>query len=257
MRSNAIPTFSLLQQRMMVFWNISFPPWEHATRTSTGLSSASAAGRLSSTSIGIPFLAMLPAAPVKARPPPQRTADQQIGLEIEKLVEGAVRASTGLRSAVPPTEPDRTHDIRLATVLKNIKQASAASRSRVAPTQNPSGDTGANPMPSLSEADSAPSIVEIYRPSVEIYRRRKSGGFERDCWSIVMLSSASAAPPIKGLTNYAVTPAQTFHNHSLRRTPAAESFDNPARYKEAVCMCLFNALAAGKAAVVAFRVFGA
>ena len=124
------------------------------------------------------------AAPVRPRPQPRRTADQQVGLSIEELVQGAAQSSVPPRKAVARPAKEAARDGRLSSVLTDIERAAAEARRRASERARPAGsaDSGtAGPGPEQGAAEAPPPVIEIYRrPKVEVYRRRPDGKFERD-----------------------------------------------------------------------------
>ena len=110
---------------------------------------------------------------------PRRTADDQIGLSIDSLVQTAARAS-----AEAPRTPaadiaeaaQKLASDRIAVVLKDIETAAKAARGREPAQRATPVRTAATPTPTAP-----PPVIEVYRkPRVEVYRRRPSGQFERD-----------------------------------------------------------------------------
>lgn len=116
---------------------------------------------------------------------PRRSAEQQIGLSIDDLVQTASRASaeaprkpsSGVEAAARKLANDR-----ISVVLKDIEQAARDARQR--PARAPSRSSpGSAPRREQATADlsAPPPVIEVYRkPRVEVYRRRPSGQFERD-----------------------------------------------------------------------------
>lgn len=123
-----------------------------------------------------------------ATPQPRRTADQQIGLSIDDLVQSAARASAAPRKpVVSQGEVSAAVGARVETVLKDIEQAAQAARRRPKrpPRQAFLPEPPPAPVPSPSSQDAAhngaPPVIEIYRrPRVEVYRRGTRGVFERE-----------------------------------------------------------------------------
>ena len=126
--------------------------------------------------------------PVEARPQPRRSANQQIGLDIEDLVEGASATSAGSVSAGMPIsvtqkEVERTAAPRLEVVLKEIELAAKNARTNSA-MQKETFAEKVN-LPSLALASNASAdvklpVIEIYRrPRVQVFRRH-DGDFERE-----------------------------------------------------------------------------
>jgi branched-chain amino acid transport system ATP-binding protein len=121
---------------------------------------------------------------MKERAQPRRTANQQIGLDIEDMVQGASATSA---NAMPTTAPanvkqaqvDQITAPRLTAVLQEIELA--AKNARDVPAMQMTTLT-ATPRPSTPQKapEGKPPVIEIYRrPRVQIYRRR-DGDFERD-----------------------------------------------------------------------------
>jgi len=115
---------------------------------------------------------------------PRRTAEQQIGLSIDDLVQNAARQSAAAPRGVSPdaaAAADRIAKDRLAVVMKDIESAARAARNRkpVSPTRP--HRPASMPGPSPAQDNTPPPVIEVYkRPVVEVYRRRPSGQFERD-----------------------------------------------------------------------------
>ena len=115
---------------------------------------------------------------------PRRSAEQQIGLSIDDIVQTAARTSATrtkrLLAANGTVAPAHRSDGKLSVVLKDIEDAAKAARNR---KRGPS-DHEARRQQSAetsSGSEEKPSVIEVYRrPRVEIYRRRPSGQFERD-----------------------------------------------------------------------------
>ncbi len=123
------------------------------------------------------------------RPQPRRTASEQIGLDIDGLVETAAQvsaaASTPAAPKVAQASVDQAAASRLGTVLHDIERAAAEARTRriaPAPATRASDDKSDEiPMEFRRNSDTPPPVIEVYRrPRVEVYRRRPSGQFERD-----------------------------------------------------------------------------
>ena len=122
---------------------------------------------------------------VAKEPTPRRSAEQQIGLSIDDLVQTAVQTSaTAPRksSSHIAEAASRLANDRISVVLKDIEQAAKAARGR--PARPVSGTTisastgDGQTRPDLS---TPPPVIEVYRkPRIEVYRRRPSGQFERD-----------------------------------------------------------------------------
>ncbi|MDJ0826107.1 MAG: ATP-binding cassette domain-containing protein [Rhodobacter sp.] len=130
----------------------------------------------------------IPARPtIEARPLQQRTADQQIGLSIEDLVQSAAKRSETPppTAALAPRATDSSNATRLQSVLHDIERAAAEARKRPAAPPTAASDTDAIPTKyrrnTDTEIEGPPPVIEVYRrPRVEVYRRRPSGQFERD-----------------------------------------------------------------------------
>ena len=125
---------------------------------------------------------------VEARPQPRRSANQQIGLDIEELVEGASATSAGSVSAgtpIPVTqkEVERTAAPRLEVVLKEIELAAKNARTNSAiqkETFVKKVNLTSVALASNAPADVKPPVIEIYRrPRVQVFRRH-DGDFERE-----------------------------------------------------------------------------
>ena len=110
---------------------------------------------------------------------PRRSADEQIGVSIDDLVQTATRAS-----AEAPRKPaadiaraaEQLASDRISVVLKDIETAAKAARTRRTATHTAPAQAALSPSP-----EGPPPIIEVYRkPRVEVYRRRPSGQFERD-----------------------------------------------------------------------------
>jgi len=126
--------------------------------------------------------------PVEARPQPRRSANQQIGLDIEDLVEGASATSAGSVSAGMPIsvtqkEVERTAAPRLEVVLKEIELAAKNARTNSAMQKETFAEKVNLPslaLASNASADVKPPVIEIYRrPRVQVFRRH-DGDFERE-----------------------------------------------------------------------------
>ena len=125
---------------------------------------------------------------VEARPQPRRSANQQIGLDIEDLVEGASATSAGSVSAgipisVTQKEVERTAAPRLEVVLKEIELAAKNARTNSAMQKETFAEkvnlTSVAPASNAS-AGVKPPVIEIYRrPRVQVFRRH-DGDFERE-----------------------------------------------------------------------------
>jgi branched-chain amino acid transport system ATP-binding protein len=126
--------------------------------------------------------------PVELRPQPRRSANQQIGLDIEDLVESASVTSAGSVSAGKPIlvaqkDLDRTVAPRLEVVLKEIELAAKNARAN-STMQKEISEKKVNLTSVVSAsntpADVKPPVIEIYRrPRVQVFRRY-DGDFERD-----------------------------------------------------------------------------
>ena len=125
---------------------------------------------------------------VEARPQPRRSANQQIGLDIEDLVEGASATSAGSVSAgipisVTQKEVERTTAPRLEVVLKEIELAAKNARTNSAiqkETFVKKVNLTSVALASNASADVKPPVIEIYRrPRVQVFRRH-DGDFERE-----------------------------------------------------------------------------
>jgi branched-chain amino acid transport system ATP-binding protein len=126
--------------------------------------------------------------PVEARPQPRRSANQQIGLDIEDLVEGASATSAGSVSAGMPIsvaqkEVERTAAPRLEVVLKEIELAAKNARINSAMQKETFAkkvNLTSVALASNAPADVKPPVIEIYRrPRVQVFRRH-DGDFERE-----------------------------------------------------------------------------
>ena len=126
--------------------------------------------------------------PVELRPQPRRSANQQIGLDIEDLVEGASATSAGSVSAGMPIsvtqkEVERAAAPRLEVVLKEIELAAKNARTNSTMQKETFAEkvnlTSVALAPNAS-ADVKPPVIEIYRrPRVQVFRRH-DGDFERE-----------------------------------------------------------------------------
>ena len=125
---------------------------------------------------------------VEARPQPRRSANQQIGLDIEDLVEGASATSAGSVSAGIPIsatqkEVERTTAPRLEVVLKEIELAAKNARTNSAMQKETFAEKvnlTSVALASNASADVKPPVIEIYRrPRVQVFRRH-DGDFERE-----------------------------------------------------------------------------
>jgi len=124
----------------------------------------------------------------EVRPSIRRSANQQIGLDIEDLVQDASTISaktTASRKSISVTQEqvDRTSAPRLSVVLeeielaaKNARTYSKMLRKTVRTIENPAlGEPVSKTL-----TDVKPPVIEIYRrPRVQIFRRR-NGDFERE-----------------------------------------------------------------------------
>ena len=125
---------------------------------------------------------------VEARPQPRRSANQQIGLDIEDLVESASATSAGSVSAGMPIsvtqkEVERTTAPRLEVVLKEIELAAKNARTNSAMQKETFAEKvnlTSVALASNASADVKPPVIEIYRrPRVQVFRRH-DGDFERE-----------------------------------------------------------------------------
>lgn len=125
---------------------------------------------------------------VEARPQPRRSANQQIGLDIEDLVEGASATSAGSVSAGMPIsvtqkEVERTAAPRLEVVLKEIELAAKNARTNSAMQKETFAEKvnlTSVALASNASADVKLPVIEIYRrPRVQVFRRH-DGDFERE-----------------------------------------------------------------------------
>ena len=125
---------------------------------------------------------------VEARRQPRRSANQQIGLDIEDLVEGASATSAGSVSAGMPIsvtqkEVERTTAPRLEVVLKEIELAAKNARTNSAMQKETFAEKvnlTSVALASNASADVKPPVIEIYRrPRVQVFRRH-DGDFERE-----------------------------------------------------------------------------
>ena len=125
---------------------------------------------------------------VEARRQPRRSANQQIGLDIEDLVEGASATSAGSVSAGMPLsvtqkEVERAAAPRLEVVLKEIELAAKNARTNSAiqkETFVKKVNLTSGALASNAPADVKPPVIEIYRrPRVQVFRRH-DGDFERE-----------------------------------------------------------------------------
>ena len=125
---------------------------------------------------------------VEVRPQPRRSANQQIGLDIEDLVEGASATSAGSVSAGMPIsvtqkEVERTTAPRLEVVLKEIELAAKNARTNSAMQKETFAEKvnlTSVALASNASADVKPPVIEIYRrPRVQVFRRH-DGDFERE-----------------------------------------------------------------------------
>ena len=131
-----------------------------------------------------------PARPAMApRPQPRRTASEQIGLDIDGLVDSAAQVSAATPKPAAPkvsqASVDQAAASRLSTVLHDIERAAAEARKRPAAPTPATRGTDAIPTQYRRDTDvgieAPPPVIEVYRrPRVEVYRRRPSGQFERD-----------------------------------------------------------------------------
>ena len=119
---------------------------------------------------------------VSPRPVPRRTAEQQIGLSIDEIVQSAAKTSSSAPS-VTPAVPSVVSKDRVQAVIQDIEKAAKAARGRA--QRASAGTNGAEMAPGPRRTagvdDGPPPVIEVYRrPRVEVYRRRPGGSFERD-----------------------------------------------------------------------------
>ena len=126
--------------------------------------------------------------PVELRPQPRRSANQQIGLDIEDLVEGASATSArsvsaGMPISVTQKEVERTAAPRLEVVLKEIELAAKNARTNSTMQKETFAEKvnlTSVALASNASADVKPPVIEIYRrPRVQVFRRH-DGDFERE-----------------------------------------------------------------------------
>jgi branched-chain amino acid transport system ATP-binding protein len=124
---------------------------------------------------------------VEARPQPRYTANQQIGLNIEDLVQRASATSADSMPATKPTsvtqaQVDLAVTPRLGAVLEEIELAAKNARTRSAmqrTTVTTTAKSITSPSSPTTASDVKPLVIEIYRrPRVQVFRRR-DGDFER------------------------------------------------------------------------------
>ena len=137
------------------------------------------AGAKPSTSAAVPSVRPPPLPPAIE---PRRTAEQQIGIDIEGLVQTASTVSAGAARSAPQVsnaQVDHVVQSRIGTVLKDIERAAKEARRRPSAAK-PSTATVPRTL-SSQEADTPPPVIEIYRrPRVEVYRRQPDGKFDRN-----------------------------------------------------------------------------
>ena len=124
----------------------------------------------------------------EVRPSIRRSANQQIGLDIEDLVQDASTISartTATRKSISVTQEqvDRTSAPRLSVVLEEIelaaKNARTYSKMQRKTVRTIENQALGEPV-SKTLTDVKPPVIEIYRrPRVQIFRRR-NGDFERE-----------------------------------------------------------------------------
>ena len=124
----------------------------------------------------------------EVRPSIRRSANQQIGLDIEDLVQDASTISaktTASRKSISVTQEqvDRTSAPRLSVVLEEIelaaKNARTYSKMQRKTVRTIENQALGEPV-SKTLTDVKPPVIEIYRrPRVQIFRRR-NGHFERE-----------------------------------------------------------------------------
>ena len=126
--------------------------------------------------------------PVELRPQPRRSANQQIGLDIEDLVEGASATSArsvsaGMPISVTQKEVERAAAPRLEVVLKEIELAAKNARTNSTMQKETFAEKvnlTSVALASNASADVKPPVIEIYRrPRVQVFRRH-DGDFERE-----------------------------------------------------------------------------
>ena len=124
----------------------------------------------------------------EVRPSIRRSANQQIGLDIEDLVQDASTISaktTASRKSISVTQEqvERTAAPRLEVVLKEIELAAKNARTNSAMQKETFAkkvNLTSVALASNAPADVKPPVIEIYRrPRVQIFRRR-NGDFERE-----------------------------------------------------------------------------
>ena len=124
---------------------------------------------------------------VEVRPQPRYTANQQIGLNIEDLVQRASATSADSMPATKPTsvtqaQVDLAVTPRLGAVLEEIELAAKNARTRSAmqrTTVTTTAKSITSPSSPTTASDVKPLVIEIYRrPRVQVFRRR-DGDFER------------------------------------------------------------------------------
>ena len=115
---------------------------------------------------------------------PRRTAEEQIGISIDDIVDAAARQSAEAPAAAFPgtaAAASRLAQDRLSVVIKDIESAAKSARAR---RPQSAADLSKPQFPKTQNReneDAPPPIIEVYRrPIVEVYRRRPSGQFERD-----------------------------------------------------------------------------
>ena len=121
-----------------------------------------------------------PVAHVAREATPRRSAEEQIGVDIDALVSKAAETSAHAPRPEPSAEVQRASAAltrkTVEVVLKDIESAAKSARHRA--SQRRGTD---QPAPTRKTEASPPPVIEVYRrPRVEVYRRRPSGSFERD-----------------------------------------------------------------------------
>ena len=118
-----------------------------------------------------------------ARAQPRRTAEQQVGLSIDEMVEGATQTSATTKPAPQPRTIAASPD-KVESVLRDMENAARVARERAQDAVQRRTDvpsTAKEMSPSQTADDAKPPVIEVYRrPRVEVYRRRPDGAFKRD-----------------------------------------------------------------------------
>lgn len=120
----------------------------------------------------------------------RRSAEDQIGLSIDDLVQTATQVSASAPRRAPDSATraaaEKVAQPRVAVLLREIESAAKEARARVRDRQSFPVASAPAPVAAQGQAQdqaqgAKPPVIEVYRrPRVEVYRRRPGGAFERD-----------------------------------------------------------------------------